>query len=107
MSITDKTMEKVISVLRNYRGEKHSIPAELIAKRAGIFESHATCVTTRKIIKEIKSRGILPIGSNSNGFFVIITEDEMRKYTYGLVRRMKGIQANIDATHRAFYGGKY
>lgn len=103
----EKQIKAVVKVMRPYQGAKRARSVQHIAAMAGIEESHPSCPATRKVIRLIKERGILPVGSTAEGYYTITTDSELRSFTYSLVRRMKAIQANIDATHRAYYGDTY
>jgi hypothetical protein len=77
------------------RGKENAKTASEIAHRLNASDGQ-TEVRIRKLISDAIANGEL-IGSNSRGYFLIITYDELNEYCENLETRINGIRSRINA----------
>jgi len=98
-----RTKMLIQSLILRHRGKGMAVTVKNIATALAIQEDGGiTNPITRKMITEIIETSRLPIGSCSNGYFLITTEDELNDYVKNLNSRIAGIRQRIMNVQRAF-----
>lgn len=82
--------EHVKDMLLDHRGKGNEITSREISDQlekdeVGSFPS------TRMMVRDIMMEDEIPIGSNTNGYYVIETDEELDEYVANLESRMSGI----------------
>lgn len=101
----DKEEKAVLEILNGHIGEENAINAGIVGKQLKIPQN-ATHVTVRGIISRIIDKTDIPIGANSNGFFIIKNADELVRYAEALVRRSQEIdhrRIKVDSNFRQYF----
>ncbi|GEM_PF-5144259 len=61
------------------------------------LDAGRTAEPTRELIREAILDESIPIGSNTNGYFLIDSEDELKSVLQSLKSRIEGLQERIDS----------
>ena len=88
----DRHQQQVLTILTTEAvGVENAITSSTLADRIGVTEPNGNPIT-RKDILEIMRRTGVPIGSTSEGYFVIATVGELSVYLDHLDERIGGIE---------------
>lgn len=98
----DKYTNKIKVALEGITPD-YPISANTLAVVLRIPETHATCPNTRACVRAAIQSGV-PIGSNSKGYFMITSEQQMQVYLNRLLQRQVKLAARITDVYRAYYG---
>ncbi|MEL7834257.1 hypothetical protein [Fodinibius sp. Rm-B-1B1-1] len=88
------TIQDLIQQLND--GSQNSQNADDIEASLGL-DSGRTAEPTRNLIREAILDNNIPIGSNSNGYFLIDSEDELKSVLQSLKSRIEGLKERIDS----------
>ena len=93
--------ERVYDYMRGRLGEHNAVTANIIERECGVPHTNGNS-TLRRIISMVCDKYDIPIISNTNGYFVASTREELMDYLLNLELRIKGIIERKDMLKRAF-----
>lgn len=93
---------EILQALKNHKGTY--LTAKELAKRAG-YPEKGTQVTLRKDITTLIESAGIPIISNTQGFKLATTQQELEYYKTLLEVRMRGLQKRITSVDNIIRGG--
>ena len=91
----------IMAVIENRYGRANAISSNLIGTALGIDDGNGNPVVRGDILVIMRETG-LPIGSCSDGYFVIVTPRELTDYVGHLEDRIAGIEDRIDLVQRCY-----
>jgi hypothetical protein len=94
--------QRILDVLVVHYGKNQAITVSKIVEMIGEEQTGLTNPVARIAIKEIILDEDLPIGSCSNGYYIIQTKEELNEYISNLHSRICGIKQRIKAVRKAF-----
>lgn len=100
MSDRAKVKRRVKELILDHEGADNPITSREINEEIDV-DNVGSFPETRQLIREIIREERIPIGANTNGYFLIQTEDELEEYVDGLDTRMVQIADRKAAVLRA------
>lgn len=97
----DRRVQEIAEILSAHRGTRNKITSAAIARKIGIYEDD-THAQTRALIKQAAEQFDLPLAGDSNGYFIITSEDELNAYVANLNSRIAGIEERKQMIIRNF-----
>lgn len=97
-------IKEIYEILLKHKGEGNEISSAKIAKLIGINEDD-THPNTRSLIEDTMKQYEIPIGSNTKGYFIIQSKQELDKYIRNLDARIKGIEERKNNVKKFFQKG--
>ena len=94
--------ERIIQIMQNHIGKEKAITVQQIADLIDHHDSGLTNPSIRSKITECIIDDGIPIGSCSNGYFIIENETELNEYMINLQSRINGMQQRLNAIDIAF-----
>lgn len=94
--------EQIVQIMEKHIGKDNAITVQEIADLIGHHDSGLTNPSIRSKITECIIDDGIPIGSCSNGYFIIENETELNEYMINLQSRINGMQQRLNAIDTAF-----
>lgn len=90
MSYTEEEKEQVKEILLEHHGADNPVTSREINERLDL-DNVGSFPTTRSVIREILMVDGVPVASNSNGYYIIETDEELENYVDRLGERINNI----------------
>lgn len=96
-------MDAVEEVLEQHVGEAASITSGEISEKVGGMDTLDSTPNTRAVIRALVHRRGLPVVADTDGYYLVNTEEELTAYMDNLIQREKRIAERRTAVMAAAY----
>lgn len=99
-------LNRIKEIFLDHRGPDNAISSGQVADMLGV-EPGASKIKIRELIRDAMVLHKLPLGSNNRGYYLITDEEDLRRYSRSLEKRMREIEdrkARVLVYFNDFYG---